>query len=96
MIIDDDEEEEEEEEEEEKIFSNHGAISDEDEEDGMEMCPPVSEEDKYFFGTMFEKVEEFDHHLDEPNSWHMDLEKPPFPSQIIGFRWMASRHAQGG
>ena len=25
------------------------------------------EDDKYFFGTVFEKVEEFDHHLDDPN-----------------------------
>jgi hypothetical protein len=46
--------------------------------------------------SAFEKVEEFAHHLEERNPWHPDLSKKLFPSQIIGFRWMASRHPKGG
>jgi SNF2 family DNA or RNA helicase len=78
------------------LFNPHGAVSDEDEEDITEADPPAVDDDKFFYGTAFEKVEEFDHHLDESNPWHPDLSKPLFPSQIIGFRWMASRHVKGG
>lgn len=74
-------------------LDDHGAIS---EDEDTEPEPPVPDDDKFFFGTAFEKLEEFDHHLDEPNPWHYDLNKPLFPSQIIGFRWMASRHSKGG
>jgi hypothetical protein len=73
-----------------------GAILDvELEESGTVPAEDASEEDKFFFGTAFEKVAEFDHHLDDPNPWHPDSLKPLFPSQIIGFRWMMSRHRHG-
>jgi hypothetical protein len=75
------------------LSDDHGAIS---EDEDTEPEPSVPDADKFFFGTGFEKLEEFDHHLDEPNPWHDDLNKPLFPSQIIGFRWMASRHSKGG
>lgn len=75
------------------VLDDHGAISDDEE---MESESAVPDDDKFFFGTAFEKVEEFDHHLDDPNPWHEDLQKPLFPSQIIGFRWMATRHLKGG
>lgn len=80
------------------LYNPHDAVSDEEDADDMtETEPPrPANDDKFFFGTAFEKVEEFDHHLDDPNPWHPDLNRPLFPSQIIGFRWMASRHARGG
>jgi SNF2 family DNA or RNA helicase len=71
-------------------------ISDEGESDDDAESTQVPQEDKFFFGSIFEKVEEFDQCLDEPNPWHPDLSKPLFPSQIIGFRWMLSRHNKGG
>ena len=75
----------------------HDAISDdEDIAPGPVELPNPIDDDKYFFGTEFEKVDEFDSHLDEPNPWHPDLKRPLFDSQIIGFRWMASRHSKGG
>jgi SNF2 family DNA or RNA helicase len=74
-------------------LDDHGAISGDEE---MEPEPTVPDDDKFFFGTAFEKVEEFNHHLDDMNPWHEDLQKPLFPSQIIGFRWMATRHLKGG
>lgn len=84
--------------EDEDIYNPHDAVSDEDEDDDTSQTDSrcIPDEDKFFFGTAFEKVEEFDHHLDDPNPWHPDLNKSLFPSQIIGFRWMASRHAKGG
>ena len=84
--------------EEEDIYDPHDAVSDEEENDDTSKTDsrPAPDEDKFFFGTAFEKVEEFDHHLNDLNPWHPDLNKPLFPSQIIGFRWMASRHAKGG
>ena len=78
-------------------FDDHGAVSG-DEEEVMEpgqASNPI-DDDKFFFGTAFEKVEEFDPHLDDPNPWHPDLKKPLFDSQTIGFRWMVSRHPKGG
>lgn len=71
-------------------LDDHGAVS------GDEETEPVPDDDKFLFEMAFEKVDEFDHHLDEPNPWHEDLNKPLFPSQIIGFRWMAHRHSKGG
>ena len=75
----------------------HGAISN-DEDVAPEPVEPLNpiDDDKYFFGTTFEKTDEFDHHIDEPNPWHSDLKRPLFDSQIIRFRWMASRHSKGG
>lgn len=75
----------------------HDAISD-DEDNAPELVEPPNpiDDDKYFFGTAFEKADEFDNHLDDPNPWHPDLKRPLFDSQIIGFRWMASRHSKGG
>jgi hypothetical protein len=74
-----------------------GGIS-EDELDDLDRAAEVQtlEEDRFFFGTVFEKVEDFDHHIDDRNPWHPDLIKHLFPSQIIGFRWMLSRHSKGG
>jgi SNF2 family DNA or RNA helicase len=78
-------------------FNPHGAISDDEPADEEpQTTEQASDEDKFFFGSVFEKVEEFDQHLDEPNPWHPHLAKPLFPSQIIGFRWMLNRHAKGG
>ena len=77
-------------------IDNHQAISDDEMEDTALAEPTVHEEDKFFFGSVFEKVEEYDHHLDEPNPWHPDLAKALFHSQIIGFRWMTGRHSKGG
>jgi len=75
----------------------HDAVSeDEDLAPDIVEAPNPIDDDKYFFGTAFEKVEEFDNHLDDPNPWHPELKKPLFHSQIIGFRWMASRHSKGG
>jgi SNF2 family DNA or RNA helicase len=80
-----------------ELFDNHNAISeDEESEDETQAAATAVEEDKFFFGSVFEKVEEFDQHLDDPNPWHPHLARPLFPAQIIGFRWMASRHAKGG
>jgi hypothetical protein len=76
-------------------FDNHSAISD-DEGGEAPTEPAAVEEDKIFFGSAFEKVEEFDHHIDDKSPWHADLVRPLFDSQIIGFRWMVSRHAKGG
>ena len=77
------------------ICDNHEAVSDNEDEDDAD-SPEAVDDDKFFFGTAFEKVEEFDGHLDDSNPWHPDLDKPLFPSQIIGFQWMASRHEKGG
>jgi hypothetical protein len=85
LNIDDDEE-----------FNPHGAVSDDEPFNTEKSALQPSEEDKFFFGSVFEKVEEFDRHLDDPNPFHPDLVKPLFPSQIIGFRWMLSRHGRGG
>jgi len=75
----------------------HDAIS-EDEDIALEPIesPNPIDDDKYFLGTAFEKVDQFDHYLDDPNPWHPDLKRPLFNSQVIGFRWMASRHSKGG
>lgn len=75
----------------------HDAISD-DEDIALEPIEPPNPiyDDKYFFGTAFEKVDEFDNCFDDPNPWHPDLKRPLFDSQIIRFQWMASRHSQGG
>ena len=72
------------------LLDDHGAVSDDEETE------PIPDEDKFFFGMAFEKVDEFDYHHDEPNPWHEDLNKPLFPPQIIGFHWMAHRHSKGG
>jgi len=77
-------------------FDTHGAISGDEMDDVDEEEASRVDDDKFFFGTAFEKVEEFDHYLDQPNPWHPDLSKPLFDSQIIGFRWMVSRHPKGG
>ena len=80
-----------------EIYNPHDAVSDEEEDNDTAEIDPLcaADDDRIFYGTAFEKVEEFDHHLDDLNPWHPDLNKPLFPSQIIGFRWMASRHAKG-
>src|SRR5213596_2236026 len=45
------------------------------------------------FGTVFEKVAQYDHCLDEgDNPWNIALHRPLYPSQVIGFRWMLDRH----
>jgi SNF2 family DNA or RNA helicase len=76
---------------------NHDAISeDEGTEVEQESVATTAEEDKFFFGSVFEKVEDFDQHLNDQNPWHPHLARPLFPAQVIGFRWMASRHAKGG
>jgi hypothetical protein len=76
---------------------NHGAVSEDELGDGEAAeLPQTLEDDSFFFGTVFEKVDEFDHHLNDENPWHPDLTKSLFPSQIIGFRWMLSRHGKGG
>jgi hypothetical protein len=85
LNIDDDEE-----------FNPHRAVSDDEPFDTEKSALQPSEEDKFFFGSIFAKVEEFDRHLDDRNPFHPDLAKPLFPSQIIGFRWMLSRHGRGG
>jgi hypothetical protein len=75
----------------------HDSISDED-DIGPELVEPLNPTDdhKYFFGTAFEKADEFDNHLDDPNPWHPDLKRPLFDSEIIGFGWMTIRHSKGG
>lgn len=47
-------------------------------------------------GSGFDKSQDYDGCLDEPNPWHGDLQKTLRPSQIIGFRWMLDRHSHGG
>ena len=61
------------------ICDNHKAVSGDEDEDDTD-SPEAVDDDKLFFGTAFEKVEEFDHHLDDSNPWHLDLDKPLFPS----------------
>ena len=58
-------------------------------------APPLPSED-HQYGSAFEKAEQYDKHLDDPNAWHPDLRRPLFTSQVIGFRWMADRHLEGG
>src|SRR5271163_1293799 len=53
-------------------------------------------DDDIVTGAAFEKAEEYDHYLDDPNPWHEELRIPLFPAQIIGFRWMMDRHFVGG
>ena len=48
------------------------------------------------YGSAFEKAEQYDKYLNDPNPWHPDLVKPLFASQVIGFRWMTDRHSVGG
>ena len=75
----------------------YNAISD-DEDIAPELVelPNPIDDDKYFFGTAFEKGDEFDSHLDDPNPWHPDSKRPLFNDfRIVGFRWMASRHSKG-
>jgi SNF2 family DNA or RNA helicase len=72
-----------------------------DEESPLERQAGEEVDEELEYGTAFEKVEEYDHYIgtiEKPvsNPWHPDLKKKLFPSQIIGFRWMADRHAKGG
>jgi len=62
--------------------------------DDEDAPPPPSEDLQY--RSAFEKAEQYDKHLDDPNPWHPDLRRPLFSSQVIGFRWMADRHSKGG
>lgn len=55
---------------------------------------PLTE--SFEFGSAFEKVAEFEKYLDGPNPWDPDFAVKLFPCQIIGFRWMCSRHSKGG
>ena len=55
---------------------------------------PLTE--SFEFGSAFEKVAEFEKYLDDPNPWDPDFAVKLFPCQIIGFRWMCSRHSKGG
>ena len=48
------------------------------------------------FGNEFEKADEYDSYLNEPNPWSDSLQKPLRPSQVIGFHWMLDRHKYGG
>ena len=56
--------------------------------DDEELSPERGDpdEEELTFGSAFEKLDEYDHHLDSPNPWHTDLQKPLFASQIICFR----------
>jgi hypothetical protein len=67
-----------------------------DDEEPTALEPEEIAEDKLEYGTAFEKIEDYDRYLDEPNPWHPHLKRELFPAQIIGFRWMADRHNKGG
>jgi len=81
--------------EEDEIDVDEGFTSGLNEVQQQEQPIDLTQED-IVFGTEFEKVDSYDHYLDEPNPWHPDLARPLFPAQIIGFRWMVDRHAVGG
>lgn len=66
-----------------------GTEGDDDDDDDSEANRLI------MFGRGFDKAQEYDHYLDEPNPWHEDLKKPLRTSQIIGFRWMLDRHVHG-
>jgi hypothetical protein len=57
---------------------------------------PATEELPLQAGEAFDKSQEFDRYLNDPNPWHPDLRRKLFQAQVIGFRWMADRHTKGG
>ena len=59
-------------------------------DDSEAPTPPVED---LQYGSAFEKAEQYDKYLNDPNPWHPDLHRPLFVSQVIGFRWMADRHS---
>lgn len=70
---------------------DESGISDDDPQDDV---PKLDEDIEY--GSAYEKTEEYDRYLNDPNPWHEDLSRPLFPSQVISFRWMCDRHLKGG